>query len=117
MILLFRNRDDVGTGLLQPSRHDHAEIPAAENDNLSAGEAVPEIQKLLGLSGGENTGGMRPGYRESADAALAAAGGKDQPMKTQLRQSRAGRQDGTTIPGDGKNLCLRQQTDTGALQP
>ena len=117
MIPLFRNRDDVGAGLLQPSRHDHAEIPAAENENLSAGEAVPEIQKLLGLPGGENTGGTRPGYRERADAALAAAGGKDQPVKTQFRQSRAGRQDGTTVRGDGKNRRLRQQTDTGVLQP
>ena len=29
----------------------------------------------------------------------------------------AGGQKGTTIPGDGKNLRLRQQTDTGVLQP
>ena len=77
---------------------------------------MPEIQKLLGLSGGKNTGGTRPGYRERADGALAAAGGKDQALETQLRQSRAGGQNGTTIPGDGKNLRLRQQTDIGALQ-
>ena len=117
MIPLLRNRDDVGAGLLQPSRHDHAEIPAAEDKNFGSGEAVPEIQKLLGLSGGKNTGGTRPGYRERADGALAAAGGKDQPMKAQLRQPCAGGQKGTTIPGDGKNLRLRQQTDTGVLQP
>ena len=116
MILLFRNRDDVGAGLLKPSRHDHAEIPAAENENLSAGEAVPEIQKLLGLPGGKNTGGTRPGYRERADGTLAAAGGKNQALETKLRQARAGGQKGTTISGDGKNLRLRQQTDTGALQ-
>ena len=84
VILLLYKCDDMRTGFLQLICHDHPEIPAAENENIGTGKPLPEIQQFLNLSGGKDTGGPCPDYRERTDAALAAAGGKDQPLKAQL---------------------------------
>ena len=82
----------------------------------STGKTLPEIQQLLDLSGGKDTGGARTGHRERTDAALTAAGGEDQSLKVQFCQSFAGGQNGEAVSGYGKDLGLRQQSDTGELQ-